>query len=117
MQDVVEWVKFIRTDGLAVGLVVFACIVFILVLRWLGSNVAKPLTNTAVQMGTAHVEFLNENTKATQAISSGVSQVISTQLAHGEKIGDIHELLVVRRAGVTQQQVSQNDPPEEQKHG
>lgn len=108
------WFSFVRTDGLAVGLVVFGALVFVYVLRWLGSNVATPLTTTAVQMGTAHVEFLNENTKATQAIASSVGQVLTTQGVHGEKIDDIHNLLIVRRAGVSQQEIGQNTKVSEQ---
>ncbi len=111
-----QWMDFIRTDGLAVGLVVSAVAIFIAMLRWLGTNVAKPLTAVAVNMGEAHIEFLNENTKATrdlavgaQAINTGVNQVLSTQVVHGEKISDIHDLFVVRRFGVSQSQVKSGD--------
>lgn len=115
--EIQTWVSIIRTDGLAVGFFIFVMVALVCVIRWLGRNVITPVTAKSLEAVDAHITFLNENTKATQANAIGVGQVLSTQTVHGEKIDDIHNLLIVRRAGVSQQQVSQNTKPEDEQHG
>jgi len=80
--------------------------------RWFGVKVAEPLVDLAKAGVGAHVTFLQENTRATQAGAVGVSQVLANQgqsLAmqgrDSEKIDDIHGV-IVRSAGTTQQQVT-----------
>ena len=111
MADIATWVGIVRTDGLAVGLVIFGMGVVVWVVRWVLINVVTPVTARTLLVADAHIDFLNQNTEATRAITSSVTQVAQVQNVHGEKLDDIHDLLIVRRRGVTQQQVSAADKP------
>ena len=125
MTSALQWANLIRTDGLAVTIVLFLMVVFVIVLRWIGTNVARPVTASSVAALNEHVNYLKESVLATKAIIAGVdlvktdvSQVrakidIQSEILDSsrDKICDLHDLLIVRRQGVTQQQVSAVDEP------
>ena len=123
MTSALQWANLIRTDGLAVTIVLFLMVVFVIVLRWIGTNVARPVTASSVAALNEHVNYLKESVIATKAIIAGVDLVktdvrlvrakLETQNeildSSRDKICDLHDLLIVRRQGVTQQQVSAVD--------
>lgn len=118
MTQVTEWVAVVRTDGLAVGLVVFGMAVTVWVIHWLMVNVLKPGTAKAMLMADAHIEYLNENSNIARAgaqtltrVCDGLEYISKVNTDTHEKVGDIHDLLIIRRQGVSQQQVSANDKP------
>lgn len=109
MDNPATWVAIIRTDGLALGLVIFGMVVTVWVVRWLLTHVVEPGTTKALLVADAHIDFLNQNTEATRAITNSVGQISAGVSMSGEKIDDIHNLLIVNRQGLTQAIVSQKE--------
>ncbi len=72
---------------------------------WFGAKVAEPIVDRTTKGIDAHITFLQENTRATQVGAISVGQVLANQGRDSEKINDIHGV-IVRSAGITQQQVS-----------
>lgn len=125
MDDLAQWMAVIRTDGLAVGLVVFGMAVIVWVIQWTMTNVVRPATTKALLVADAHIEYLNENSEVARTgaqtlirVADGVEHISKVNLNTYEKVADtrekvddIHDLLIVRRQGVSQQQVSAADSP------
>jgi len=98
---------FINSVGVPVAMLCFGCFIVWRAGKWIGHRIFEPLVGTAQDVGSAHVEYLRENTRATAASAVGVSQVLANQERAYPKIDDIHEHLIVRPHGVSQQQVGE----------
>lgn len=100
MDDVTQWISIVRTDGLAIVLVLFGMAVTVWVVRWLLLHVVEPGTTKALKVADAHIDFLNQNTEATRAITNSVGQISAGISVSGDKIDDIHDLLIVKRQAI-----------------
>lgn len=111
MPQLAELERFINSVGYPIAV---TCALFWAIWRagkWTGKKVIEPGVETIREMGKAHIEFLNENTRATQAGTITVGQVLSNQGHYVPMIEDLHLHLIPRPAGTTQQQVSAADKP------
>ena len=100
---------FISAVGFPVALCVAACFAAWRAGVWFANHVATPLTDKALEIGSAHIHFLNENTRATQVSAVTIGQVLSNQENYGPKIHELHEKLVTKVTGTSQQQDSVSD--------
>lgn len=112
--DAIE--RLINRVGLPTALVIAACLGIWRASSWFGTKVAEPLVGRATAGVDAHIVFLQESTRASQAsavsvgaTAASVGQVLANQRGDSEKIDDIHGV-IVRSTGTTQQQVSATSP-------
>lgn len=98
---------FINSVGVPVAMLCFGCFVIWHAGKWFGGKLLVPVVETVQEVGSAHIKYLQANTLATETAAAGVSEVLANQHKTYPKIDDIHDRLIVRPYGMSQQHVSE----------